>query len=124
VIIEETTSRGNMIMNTSLRNYSSLGKCKITKYENCIVEIQANCNKDCILVLADYFYPGWSCFVDNEKTKIYKANYVLRAINLKKGKHKIKFVYEPLSFRIGLLISSLTGLFCLAFLIYHPEIKV
>jgi hypothetical protein len=121
VIIETTSPENmikNMIINTSLRNSSSsLGKCKITKYENCMVEIQADCNKDCMLVLADYFYPGWSCYVDNKKTKIYKANYILRAINLERGKHKIKFVYEPLSFRIGLLISSLTSLFCFTFLI-------
>ena len=57
------------------------------------------------LFLSDNFYPGWRAFVDNQPTKIYRANYTFRAVFLPKGEHEIRFIYDPKSFKIGVLIS-------------------
>ena len=46
--------------------------------------------------------------VDGEEVKIYKANYNFRAIPLKAGEYEVKFIYDPISFKIGALISLLT----------------
>jgi uncharacterized membrane protein YfhO len=59
------------------------------------------------LVLADSYYPGWVAKVDGKKSKIYRTNYVLRAIYLPKGKHTVEFAYKPESVRIGFLITSI-----------------
>jgi hypothetical protein len=46
--------------------------------------------------------------VDGEEMKIYKANYNFRAIPLKAGEYEVKFIYDPISFKIGALVSLLT----------------
>jgi len=86
---------------------------KIIKYSPLEVMIEANLASDGFLVLADTYYPGWKVFVEGKLTKIYCANYIQRTIPLKAGKHKIKFVYEPISFKIGALISLITLLLVL-----------
>lgn len=77
------------------------------------VMIKTNLASDGFLFLSDNFYPGWQAFIDGKQTKIYRANYTFRAVFVPTGKHIVEFVYDPLSFRIGLFISLLTasGLF-------------
>jgi hypothetical protein len=65
-------------------------------------------NKPKVLVLADIYYPGWEAHVNGKKTTIYKANFCLRAVYLAPGKHRVRFSYNPLSFKIGLSISLAT----------------
>ena len=60
---------------------------------------------DQLLVSTENYYPGWKAYVDNKETKIFRANYTFRAIVLPKGKHDIKFKYQPESLKIGITIS-------------------
>ena len=65
------------------------------------------------LVLADTYYPGWRVFVDGVEGRIYRADYVLRAVPLATGSHQVEFVYEPMSFKVGATISGITLLLVL-----------
>lgn len=64
------------------------------------------------LVLFDTFYPGWKAYIDNNLTKIYRTDYLFRALYIDKpGVHAISFIYSPFSFRLGAAI-TLTTLIC------------
>ncbi|MCK4649150.1 YfhO family protein, partial [bacterium] len=65
------------------------------------------------------YYPGWKAYVDGKEEKIYQANYILRAVYLGPGKHDIRFIYDPLSFKVGTYISLITALFLLLVIIYR-----
>jgi len=97
----------------------------ITSYkpEEVIIEAQTNAPK--WLVLSDSYYPGWKVFVDGKEDKIYEANCIMRAVHLLPGFHKIRFVYDPLSFKIGLAISLVTilSLVLIYFGIRHKRFK-
>jgi hypothetical protein len=84
-----------------------------TKYSDNEMILNATLECDGYLVLSELFYPGWSAFVDNAETKIYRADYLFRSIHLSSGTHTVRFIYKPLSFRIGAFISALT-IICLA----------
>jgi hypothetical protein len=88
----------------------------ITVYENNRVLIDAQLSEPGVLVLTDAFHPGWKVFVGGQEQTIRRANYLFRAVELPAGNHRVEFVYDPISFKIGLMISSLT----LAFLIAVP----
>lgn len=81
---------------------------KFLRYENTVVTIQAEANQDGMLILADSFYPGWKAHIDGQESKIYRANHFFRALAFPKGEHRIEFRYDPLSFKLGLIISSAT----------------
>ncbi len=72
------------------------------------LHLRVKAKENALLVLSDTYYPGWKAFVDGEEVKIYRANYNFRAIPLKPGGHEIKFVYNPISFKIGMLMSLFT----------------
>ena len=80
----------------------------ILKYEPNYVEIKAETSAPKFLVLSDTYYPGWKASVDEKPCKIYRADYVLRAVYLESGKHIVKFTYDPFSFKIGAIITLVT----------------
>jgi membrane protein YfhO len=91
------------------------GSATITRYEPEHVEIAARSRGAGLLVLSDLFYPGWKARVDGEEVDIEEVDYLLRGVPLASGAHRVEFVYEPLSWRIGWIL-SLVGLAALCLL--------
>lgn len=78
----------------------------VTSFGNHRIQLEASVAEPSLMVLSEIYYPaGWKAFVDGVETKIYKTNYILRSIFLQPGEHKIEFVFQPASFKIGLWIS-------------------
>jgi len=87
----------------------------ITRFSPERIEIDADLSQRGVLVLTDFFYPGWQAYVDGAQSPILRANTIMRGLELKKGAHKVVFVYRPRPFRIGLW----TSMFTLAALIIY-----
>ena len=60
------------------------------------------------LVLADTYYPGWHATVDGRPQKISRANYTFMALPVGPGEHRVMLRYQPVSFMVGAIISSLS----------------
>jgi hypothetical protein len=82
----------------------------ITLYQNNRVLINTQLSQPGVLVLTDAFYPGWKVFVGGDEHPIRRANYLFRGVELPAGNHEVEFIYDPISFKIGLLISLLTAI--------------
>ncbi|OGS47293.1 MAG: hypothetical protein A2539_07325 [Elusimicrobia bacterium RIFOXYD2_FULL_34_15] len=107
VILEEETNFGSDTIN--------IREVKIKKYENSEVVINTKSSSDGYLVLNDTYYPGWKCFVDEKEEKIFKANYLFRAVFLSKGQHVVKFMFKPKSFEYGKIATFITTIIILTF---------
>jgi hypothetical protein len=70
--------------------------------------IQVTTPTDGILSVANPDYPGWTATIDGEPATIIRAYGALQAVAVQSGEHDAVFVFEPLSYRIGALISILT----------------
>jgi len=81
---------------------------EIRTYDDASVTVDVTSNDDGILVLADSYYPGWRAYVDGAETRIYRTNHFFRGVIVSQGTHVVEFTYDPLSFRIGLLLSAAT----------------
>ena len=84
------------------------GKASLTSYSTREVVIKTESTGQSFLILSDTYYPGWKAFIDGKETKIYRANGIVRGIFMSPGSHVVKFVYSPLSFKVGTLISCST----------------
>ncbi len=96
---------------------------KITKYTNDEIEVETNSDENSILVMSEIFYPAWKAYINDKETKIYQADYALRAIELQKGKHKIRVAYESSTFNLGKWLSIITLLSSIVGLILPKKIK-
>jgi uncharacterized membrane protein YfhO len=56
-------------------------------------------------VLTDVHYPGWKVTLDGEPADLHRVDYLLRGTTLPAGSHRVEFRYEPLSWRVGWIIS-------------------
>jgi hypothetical protein len=72
-----------------------------------------------LLVLSDTYYPGWKAFVDGNPKKIYQANYAFRAVPLNAGTHRVEFIYDPMSFKLGAGVTLLGILGCIAMALFR-----
>lgn len=70
--------------------------------------IAVNAPANGILSLAHPDYPGWQAAVDGESVEILRAYGALTAVAVPAGEHEIRFVYDPLSYRVGAFFSLLT----------------
>jgi hypothetical protein len=66
-----------------------------------------------LLVVSDQYYPGWDAVIDGQQVPIYAVDGILKGVFLDSGTHKIKFEYKPLSFLIGIIITTLSLAFTL-----------
>jgi len=102
VILEEPSGFSR---NISSENYQQEPSPTILEYSPNRVTIKATLQDDGYLVLGDAYYPGWNAYIDGKKSTVLKTNYVMRSVFLGKGEHIVKFVYEPKSFTIGMIIT-------------------
>lgn len=55
-----------------------------------------------LAVFSEIYYPkGWVATVDGVEAPILRANYVLRALEIPKGKHVIEFTFQPKPYLVG-----------------------
>jgi hypothetical protein len=78
------------------------------------VTFQARVAADGFLVMSDTFYPGWVAQVDGNPAPIVRTNYALRGICLPSGDHEVVFRFEPVMLRVGLALSAIGLVICIA----------
>jgi hypothetical protein len=69
-----------------------------------------------VLVLTDAYHRGWRAFVQQTEVPVYLANFLGRGVALPPGPQEVELVFDPLSWRLGRLVSGATGLFVLLIL--------
>jgi hypothetical protein len=69
---------------------------------------------DAMAVFSEIFYDkGWNAYVDGRKSPHFRADFILRAMILPAGDHKLEFKFEPKSFYAGQNVSLAASLLLL-----------
>ncbi len=69
----------------------------ITAYEPNRLTYDVNSGKGGVLVFSEIYYPGWTATVDGEPVELGRVDYVLRAMNVKPGRHEVVLSFFPKS---------------------------
>jgi hypothetical protein len=78
---------------------------RMTKFSPDTIEYEAYCAGSEFAVFSEIYYPkGWNAYVNDQQVDYQNVNYVLRGLSLPAGQHKIRFVFEPASFKNGVSI--------------------
>ena len=69
----------------------------MTSYEPNQLTYDVKSVKGGVVVFSEIYYPGWTATVDGEPVEIGRVNYVLRAITVAPGQHKVELSFFPKS---------------------------
>ena len=75
----------------------STASVKLTKYMSDRLEYDVYSAKGGVIVFSEVYYPGWTATVDGLEAELGRADYLLRALNVAPGKHKIVLTFHPKS---------------------------
>jgi putative membrane protein len=75
----------------------STAKVKLVKYEPNNLQYTIDSKKGGVVVFAEIYYPGWTATIDGQPAELGRVNYILRALNVKAGKHTVVLDFHPTS---------------------------
>lgn len=87
---------------------NDLGTARVIRRTFTHVAIDVDAVRPCVLVLADAYYPGWHARIDETRAEVFPVYHAFRAIIVPQGKHTVEYSFSPLSFRLGLLLSTVS----------------
>ena len=73
----------------------STATVKLLKYEPNHLEYTAESKQGGVIAFSEIYYPGWTATIDGQPAELGRVNYVLRALNVKAGKHQIVLDFHP-----------------------------
>jgi hypothetical protein len=93
---------------------SSNDRIELLSYQPNQLDYSYTSDGERLVVFSEIYYPaGWECFIDGKKSDYFRADYVLRAMVVPGGKHKIEFIFRPSSYYTGNKVSLASSLLLL-----------
>ena len=71
----------------------------IKSYQPNELVYQVNSGKGGVVVFSEIYYPGWTAKVDGKDATLGRVDYILRALNVKPGKHEVVLSFKPQSIK-------------------------
>jgi hypothetical protein len=90
------------------RGGASAGTARVAEYEANRIVVETDAGAPSVLVVSEIFYPGWGATVDGARARIDLADYLLRAVAVPAGRHRVEMRYGAPAARDGAIISALT----------------
>ncbi|WP_420551160.1 YfhO family protein [Tenacibaculum aiptasiae] len=103
---------------TSLKfQKDSISSINLVKNDVTELVYETNATVNSFAVFSEIYYKdGWNAYLDGKQVPYHRVNYVLRGMEIPKGKHEIVFKYEPTVIATGNVIT----LFSYALLLLIP----
>lgn len=58
-----------------------------------------------------FYYTGWKAYIGDKEVSFFRADYLLRAMNLEPGNYNITFKFEPSSYKTGKILAIISSVF-------------
>jgi hypothetical protein len=75
----------------------SVSVATIVSYEPNKLVYEVESTKGGVVVFSEIYYPGWTATIDGQEAELGRVDYVLRAMQMPAGKHKVELTFMPRS---------------------------
>ena len=75
----------------------NVSQVELVSYAPNKLKYNVSSEKGGVVVFSEIYYPGWTATIDGQKADLGRVNYILRALNVEKGKHTIELTFDPQS---------------------------
>jgi hypothetical protein len=79
--------------------------------------LNADLDREGLLVLSEIWYPGWHVRIDGQPGKIWQVDGILRGVYLDAGVHRVTLTYMPPTLIMGFVTSTIGLVICLVLII-------
>lgn len=91
-------------------NVDSLASIKLVAYKPNELTYETSANSDQLAIFSEVFYKnGWNAYVDGQPAPHFSANWILRAMIVPKGEHKIVFKFEPSTYNTSRTLATVSS---------------
>jgi hypothetical protein len=88
---------------------------RMKSYQPNLLVYECNNQNDGFAVFSEIYYDkGWKATIDGNPAEIVRVNYVLRGLDMPKGKHTVEFRFEPDNYKSMQTVSLMGNLLLLA----------
>ncbi len=92
--------------------FDSTAFIKLNSYQPNHLIYESSAKSEQLAVFSEIYYPdGWTAYVDGKESPYFGCNYVLRAMRVPAGTHKIEFKFEPKAYATGEKIALASSIF-------------
>lgn len=110
-VIDTSKDNGKYFKGGFITSKDSIATIQLVKHKpNHLIYSSENSKNGFAVFSENYYENGWKAYVDGNETRIFRANYVLRAIQLPAGKHSIEFKFEPQVVKTGSTIALISSI--------------
>jgi hypothetical protein len=89
----------------------SAASIELLQYQPVYLKYRSKTNSEQLAVFSEIYYSdGWKAFIDGKPVEHFRADWVLRAMNVPAGEHIIEFHFEPKTFNRLASIDSIASL--------------
>jgi hypothetical protein len=102
-------------------NFDSTATIRLVKYSPDKMEYESNAKTEQLAIFSEIYYVQkdkmeWTAYIDGKKVEHLRANYVLRALRVPAGKHKIEFKFDVPIYKTGEMIALICSILLFALL--------
>ena len=107
-VILESLPTNSAAKQERVTNTEHVSCIELISYNPNRIDLSVSTNQRGFIVLSDSYNTDWKATVDKKQTDVLRANYIMRAIPIDAGIHRIEFTFEPELLISGFLI-TITG---------------
>ncbi|WP_452224553.1 YfhO family protein [Lacinutrix chionoecetis] len=99
---QQAVTTDNLSVGSSKFQIDSLASIKAVEYKPNYIKYETENKNNGYAVFSEMYYKeGWNAYIDNKISNYNRVNYLLRGMEIPKGKHIIEFKFEPQVVKTG-----------------------
>lgn len=95
----------------SKKYYNNTSSIVVAEKKSDYIRYDVSSDDTGLIIFSEIFYPkGWKAYINDEEVTIERFNYILRGLEVPKGKHMLEFVFDPTIVKLSSNISLFSTL--------------
>ena len=95
----------------SKKYYNNTSRIVVAEKKSDYIRYDVSSDDTGLIIFSEIFYPkGWKAYINDQEVTIERFNYILRGLEVPKGKHRLEFVFDPTIVKLSSNISLFSTL--------------
>ena len=95
----------------SKKYYNNTSSIVVAEKKSDYIRYDVSSDDTGLIIFSEIFYPkGWKAYINDQEVTMERFNYILRGLEVPKGKHRLEFVFDPTIVKLGSNISLFSTL--------------